>query len=42
LEIKFNTPIEPFRTVQVQLKEGITGTDGQPLRPYTLLFTTGR
>jgi hypothetical protein len=42
LEIKFNTPIEPFRTVQVQLKEGITGTDGQPLKPYTLLFTTGR
>jgi hypothetical protein len=42
MEIKFATPIEPFRMVRIELKEGITGTDGQPLKPYVLTFTTGR
>jgi len=42
MEIRFAVPPEPFRTIQVKLMEGITGTDGQPLKPYTLTFTTGR
>jgi len=42
MEIRFATPPEPFRTIQVQLLQGITGTDGQPLKPFKLTFTTGR
>jgi Bacterial Ig-like domain len=42
MEIHFSTPLEQFRTIQVQLGGGITGTDGQPLKAYTLTFTTGR
>ena len=41
LEIEFEQPLERFRTVQVELLEGIEGTDGQLLEPWTLLFTTG-
>ncbi len=42
MEIHFTTPIEPYRVVKVELKEGITGTDGQPLKHFVLSFTTGR
>jgi hypothetical protein len=41
VEIVFATPLSPFANVNVQLKETIVGTDGQPLRPYTLAFTVG-
>jgi hypothetical protein len=41
LEIRFSTPLERFRTVQVQLLDGILGTDEQPLKPWTLTFMTG-
>jgi hypothetical protein len=40
-EIKFAQPLEPFRTVQLTLGGGILGTDGQPLKPYTLTFSLG-
>lgn len=39
--IKFKQPLERFQVVKVDLLEGITATDGQPLPPWTLLFTTG-
>lgn len=41
LEIRFAQPLEPFRTVQVDLLDGIAGTDLQPLAPWTLTFITG-
>ncbi len=41
LEIRFTKPLERFRTIKVELLEGIAGTDGQPLKPWTLSFTTG-
>jgi hypothetical protein len=41
LEIKFAKPLERFQTVKVELLEGITAIDGQPLAPWTLTFTTG-
>lgn len=41
LEITFARPLERFRTVTVQLLEGITGTDGAPLEPWTLTFSVG-
>jgi hypothetical protein len=41
LELRFAKPLERFRTVKVDLLEGIMGTDGQPLKPWTLTFALG-
>jgi hypothetical protein len=41
LEVKFTKPLERFRTLKVDLLEGILGTDGQPLKPWTLTFMLG-
>jgi hypothetical protein len=41
LQVRFDPPLAPFRVVRVMLGEGILGTDGQPLAPWTLGFTTG-
>jgi len=41
LELKFTKPLERFRTLNVDLLEGIVGTDGQPLKPWTLTFMLG-
>jgi hypothetical protein len=41
LEIKFTKPLERFRTLKVDLLDGILGTDGQPLKPWSLAFMLG-
>ena len=41
LEIKFRQPLERFQRVKVELVDGITAVDGQPLAPWTLTFVTG-
>ena len=41
LEVKFTKPLERFRTLKIDLLEGILGTDGQPLKPWTLTFMLG-
>jgi hypothetical protein len=41
LEIRFSQPVERFRTVQIDLLEGVLGTDQQSLAPWTLKFMTG-
>ena len=41
LAIKFARPLERFRTLKIDLLEGILGTDGQPLKPWTLTFMLG-
>jgi Bacterial Ig-like domain len=41
MEITFDPPLERFRIVEVRLKEGILGTDGAPMKPWLLRFTTG-
>jgi len=41
LEIKFTKPLERFRTLKIELLEGIVGTDAQPLKPWTLTFALG-
>jgi hypothetical protein len=41
LYLTFEAPFERYRTVRVELREGILGTDGQKLEPFTLTFTTG-
>jgi hypothetical protein len=41
LEVRFTKPLERFRTLKIDLLEGILGTDAQPLRPWTLTFALG-
>ncbi|HEX6210902.1 MAG TPA: Ig-like domain-containing protein [Methylomirabilota bacterium] len=41
LEITFDQPLARFRTVRVELTDGIKGTDGTSLKPYTLTFSVG-
>jgi hypothetical protein len=41
IEIKFAVPLERFQTIKVELLDGITSLDGQPLPPWTLTFSTG-
>ena len=41
VEIRFAKPLERFRTLKVDLLDGIMGTDGQPLKPWTLTFMLG-
>ena len=41
LEIRFAKPLERFRTLKVELLEGILGSDQQPLKPWTLSFDLG-
>ena len=41
LEIRFAEPLERFRTVEVELLDGITATDGAVLPPWTLTFALG-
>jgi hypothetical protein len=41
LEVRFAQPLERFRTVKVELQEGILGVDGQSLKPWALTFSIG-
>jgi hypothetical protein len=41
LEVAFTDPLEPFRTVRLELLDGITSTDGAPLQPWSLTFSVG-
>jgi hypothetical protein len=41
IEIKFAQPLEAFRTVKIEITEGVTAFDSAPLAPWTLTFTVG-
>lgn len=41
LEIRFAAPLDRFRTVRVELGEGIVARDRQPLKPWVLTFSLG-
>ena len=41
IEIKFAQPLEPFRTVKLEVLEGVTAFDGAPVKPWTLTFSVG-
>jgi hypothetical protein len=41
LVLTFTKPLERFRTMRVQLLEGIKAFDGAPVVPWTLTFTLG-
>ena len=37
----FDRPLEPLRTVKVEILEGINAFDSAPVKPWTLTFTVG-
>jgi len=41
LEIRPTAPLERFRLVKLEILEGVKGTDGGAMKPFTLTFTTG-
>jgi hypothetical protein len=41
VEIRFGAPFQPFRTVRIELIEGVRLFDGAPVLPWTLTFTVG-
>ena len=41
LEIRFDAALEPFRSIDVRLLDGITSSDGAPLPAWTLSFFVG-
>jgi Bacterial Ig-like domain len=41
IELHFTKPLERFRTLKIELLDGILGTDAQPLKPWTLTFGVG-
>jgi hypothetical protein len=41
IELKFTKPLQQFRTLKVELLDGILGIDQQPLKAWTLTFEIG-
>lgn len=41
IQIKMSQPLEPFRTVRVELLDGMKGFDGAPVTPWTVTFSVG-
>lgn len=39
--ISFPKPLEAYRTVRVELLDGIKGFDGAPVKPWTMTFSVG-
>ena len=39
IEIRFAQPLEAFRTVKIEILEGVTAFDGAPVTPWSLTFT---
>jgi len=39
--ITFAKPLQPFRTVKVELLDGLKGFDGAPIKPWTVTFSVG-
>jgi hypothetical protein len=41
VELRFTEPLEPLRTVRIEILEGLKGFDGAPVKPWTLTFSVG-
>ena len=39
--LRFKAPLEPFRTVRVEVLETLKAFDGAPAKPWTLVFSVG-
>jgi hypothetical protein len=41
VELRLSKPLDPFRTVKVELLEGVRTFDGAPIKPWTATFSLG-
>ena len=41
VELRLSKPLDPFRTVKVELLEGVRTFDGAPIKPWTVTFSLG-
>jgi hypothetical protein len=41
LQLRFASPLDPLRTVKVELLEGVLAFDGGPLAPWSVTFSVG-
>jgi hypothetical protein len=41
IQVQFAGRLEPFRTVKVELLDGLLAFDGGPIVPWTLTFSVG-
>ena len=41
VEIRFRQPLEPFRTIRIELLEGVTTFNGGPVKSFALVFSVG-
>jgi hypothetical protein len=41
VELRLSGPLDPFRTVKVELLEGVRTFDGAPIKPWTVTFSLG-
>src|SRR5262249_46380358 len=41
LHLKFSRPLERYRTLRLELLDGIKAFDGAPVRPWRLTFSVG-
>jgi hypothetical protein len=41
LQLRFASPLEPLRTVKVEVLEGLVAFDGGPLAPWSVTFSVG-
>jgi hypothetical protein len=41
IELKFAQPLDPFRTVRIEVLEGLKALDGAPVAPWILTFSVG-
>ena len=41
LEIRITNGLPPFKPMKMEILDGVKGTDGGAMKPFTLTFTTG-
>jgi hypothetical protein len=41
IALRFAGPLDPARTLRIELLDGIRALDGAPLKPWVLTFTVG-
>ncbi|HXD17003.1 MAG TPA: Ig-like domain-containing protein [Vicinamibacterales bacterium] len=39
--LKLSKPLEPFRTIKIELLDGVKTFDGAPIRPWSMTFSVG-
>ena len=39
--LRLSKPLEPFRTVKMELAQGVLTFDGAPIKPWSVTFSVG-